>query len=775
MKNLHWLRVALRSSALFPAAFGAALAAPCSPAITAVAPQADRLILKSECGSTLVEPWGETIVRVQKLPLGAPEPRQSLVVIGKKPATALKVTQDDKTVTAETANLQISADRKDGHLSFARPGEKEFLSEDARHSRMTATPSKLYDVAQGFSVHYDDGYFYGLGQQPTGLLDRWHDSVRLQQANGWIGLPFLLTDRGWGLLWDNASVSDVSVDRPQDGGGLQIKSEAAQSVDYYIVAGPNSDAVIAGYRKLTGEAPMLPRWAWGFWQSFEHYATQEETTGIVRRYRDMGVPFDAVIQDWQYWRTGEWGAHTFDSARYPDPTKMMDDIHAMHAHSIVSVWARIDQGTDTRAELEAAGALFPKIYRNVYPAGEGRWYDPYGKGRELYWRQISRTLGRNGFDGWWLDASEAELGGEWGQMREVETAAGPGALVYNAYPLMHTSGVFEGAKRDFPAKRPVILTRSAWAGQQRNNAISWSGDISGTWETFRRQIPAGLNFVASGIPYWNTDIGGFFGGDPADPAYRELFVRWFEYGTFTPMFRVHGTNKPKEMWRFDKDAQDILIRYDRLRYQLLPYIYSAAWAVTSRGSTMMRPLVFDFAADREALDVPDQYMFGPALMVAPVARKGADFRSVYLPGDGDWYDFWTNERRHGKANIDAKAPLDTLPLFVRAGAILPLGPVVQYADETPNAPLELRIYRGADGHFALYDDAGNGFGYERGERAVVEIDWNEKTGVLSFAKRQGHFPGMKPSRTFNIVWIGGKGGTRRIVYDGRAQTVKPPA
>jgi alpha-D-xyloside xylohydrolase len=772
MMGGSWLRKGLLSAVFLPLVCGAAFADPCSSAVAKVTPQAGRLILESACGSTLIELWGETIVHVRKLPAGAPEPMQSLVVTGKRSSVPLKVSESADDVIVETGILRIAVDRKDGHVGFSRPGEKAFLSEDAVRSSVTAAASGLYAVTQGFAIPF--GHYYGLGQQPTGQINRWHDDVRLLQTNGWIGLPFLLADCGWGILWDNASVSDVSLDRQQGGGDIMIRSEAAQSVDYYVVAGANSDAVIAGYRKLTGAAPMLPRWAWGFWQSFEHYATQDETTGIVRRYREMGVPFDAVIQDWQYWKPGEWGAHEFDPARFPDPAKMMADIHAMHAHAIVSIWPRFDRDTENRAELDAAGVLYPETYRNVYPPGFGRWYDPFGKGRDLYWQQVSRTLGKDGFDGWWLDASEAELGGEWGQMRKVETAAGPGALVYNAYPLMHTTGVFEGAKRNFPAKRPVVLTRSAWAGQQRNNAISWSGDITGNWETFRRQIPAGLNFVASGIPYWNTDIGGFFGGNPADPAYRELFVRWFEYGAFTPMFRVHGTGKSKEMWQFDQAARDILIRYDSLRYRLLPYIYSAAWGVTSRGSTMMRPLVFDFASDRDALDIPDQFMFGPDLMVAPVTRAGASFRSVYLPGDAPWYDFWTGKRLAAKSTVAADAPLDTLPLFVRAGSILPLGPVVQYADAAPNAPLELRIYRGADGHFTLYDDAGDGFGYERGERATVNIDWDDKTGVLTLSKRAGKFPGMKPSRTFDIVWIGGKGGAKTVVYDGRALKIKAP-
>jgi len=755
-----------------------AVAAPCSPAITKASGARDVVTFESACGTTIIEPWGQEMVHIRHLPAGAPAPRPSLIVNGRKPATPFTFSQTDGEITATTPALTVTAAKKDGRITLFRPGEKEpFVTA----TRNTATPTAggLYKIVQSFGVPWGKGiHYYGLGQHPAGGLDWQKQGVHLQQANGDTGLPLLLTSSGWAILWDNASVTDVSVQRPAEGGVLEFASEAAEAIDYYIITGANADAIIAGYRKLTGATPMLPRWAFGFWQSYEHYATQDEIVGVAKKYRDLGIPIDGIIQDWQYWLPGQWGAHQFDPARFPDPAKMVADIHALNMHTIVSVWARFDKDTDNRAELDAAGVLYPKTYTNVYPPGFGRWYDPFGKGRDLYWDQISKRLGKNGFDGWWLDASEAELGGEWGQMRDVETAKGPGALVYNAYPLFHTMGVFEGHRRDFPTRRPVILTRSAWAGMQRNGAISWSGDIHGDWETFRRQIPAGLNFVAAGLPYWNTDIGGFFAGDPADPAYAELFTRWFQFGTFTPMFRTHGTGKSKEMWRFPAATQAVLKRFDNLRYRLLPYIYSEAWAVTSDGGTMMRPLVFDFGNDPDALDIADQYMFGPGLMVAPVTRKGASTRTVYLPGSTDWYDFWTGKRMASKHEIAVATPIDSVPLFVRAGTILPLGPVVQYAEAQSGAPLELRIYRGADGHFALYDDSGDGWGYEKGQRAIIDIAWNDAAGTLTFAARQGKFPGMKPSREFRIVW-GGAGDTeaksfQTVIYKGKKLVIKAP-
>lgn len=761
----------------------AAWSAPCAPAITDTRASSTELTLTSACGTTLIEPWGDNIIRIRHSPIGTPPARPSLIVNGSKAHASFAVTQSEGEIAAATSAVRITIVRADGRVSFARPGAKPFLTEAAGRSVIAPTADGLYRIAQAFSVSATGLHYYGLGQHPGGGLDLQKRAVHLQQANGATALPFLLTSAGWGILWDNASVGDVSIAQPAGGGDLIFTSEAAQAVDYYVVTGNTADAIIAGYRALTGEVPMLPRWAWGFWQSYEHYATQDEIVAVAKRYRDGGIPIDGIIQDWQYWSDHQWGSHRFDPMRYPDPAKMVADIHALDIHTIISVWPRFDKGLANTKELDEAGALFPKNFiPNVYPPGQGRWYDPYGKGRALYWNQISRTLGAAGFDGWWLDASEAELSGDWGEMRAVETAKGPGALVYNAYPLFHTTGVYEGHRRDFPDRRPVILTRSAWAGQQRNGAISWSGDIHGDWETFRRQIPAGLNFVAAGLPYWNTDIGGFFGGDPKDPAYAELFTRWFEFGAFTPMFRVHGTGKSKEMWQFDADIQPILHKYDRLRYRLLPYIYAQAWQVTSQGSSMMRPLVFDFGTDPDALDIEDQYMFGPALMVAPVTRKGASDRTVYLPGSGVWYDFWTGKRMPGKTTIVAHAPLETLPLFVRAGTILPLGPVVGHADAQKNKPIELRIYRGADGRFTLYDDSGNGWGYEKGERATIAIAWNEAARTLSFAPRQGKFPGMAAKRTFRVVFVGGTAGLgegeatdfKTIAYTGRAVTISAP-
>jgi len=545
---------------------------------------------------------------------------------------------------------------------------------------------------------------------------------------------------------------------PQSGrrnaGVVSWSSEAGNAVDYYVMYGPEPDEAISAYRQLTGTVPMFAKWTWGFWQCKERYQTQEEIMSVLAEYRDRGIPLDGIIQDWQYWKSGQWGSHEFDSRRYPDPAGMVKTVHDASAHIIISVWPRFDLETNHLAQMEKAGVIYPPVYDNVYPKGQGKWYDPFNpEGRRFYWKQINEKLGRLGFDGWWMDACEAELGGKWGQMRDLRTGAGPGAVVYNAYPLMHTSGVYQGQRDEIPEKRVFILARSAYAGQQRNGVVTWSGDIRGNWKVYAAQIPAGLNFSASGIPYWNTDIGGFFGGDPANSGYAELFTRWFQFGTFCPMFRVHGTGKGKEMWRFDKATQKTLIDYDRLRYHLLPYVYSVAWQVTSRDYTMMRPLIMDFSCDTRVYNIADQYMFGPAIMVNPVIKAGAVSRRVYLPEGSKWCDFWTGESYAGGQTVETKSPIETIPLFIKAGSIIPYGPVVQYANERPDAPIELRVYTGADGAFTLYDDEGDNYNYERGAYATIDVSWNEQKQELTIGKCKGKFPGMLKERVFRIVHV----------------------
>ena len=727
------------------------------------------IAVRTPDGVVSVEPVSDRIMHVRFGPAGFTGNYDPAVIAHPEPAP-FTVSETADAVTLATSALQVKVAKADGRVSFLTADGKVLIEEAGRDIS--------HGVTQSFSRPFGaSDIVYGLGQHQNGLLDYNGTSVHLQQANRDVAVPMLVSPTGYGLLWNDAAVTDVDVGLPAKP-ALVIRSEAGTNldkngVDYDFIYGPELDDVIGGYRLLTGDAPMMARWTWGLWQSKEHYATQDELLSVAAKYRALNLPFDAVVQDWQYWQPGQWGSHRFDPARFPDPAGMVGTLHGEHVHAIISIWARLDPGTANAAELDTAGALFRKTYPNVYPAGQGRWYDAWNpKGREIYWRQIMQNLGTLGFDGWWLDASEAELGGNWGEMRDVSTAAGPGAVVYNAYPLMHTTAVHDGMLSDQPDKRVFILTRSAYAGQQRNAAITWSGDTMGTWDVLRRQIPAALDFSLSGIPYWSADIGGFFGGDPKDPAYAELFTRWYEFGVFNPMFRVHGTGPGKEPWAFDAPTQKILADYDRLRYRLLPYIYSASWDVTSRHGTLMRALAFDFRDDADALEIADEYMFGKALLVAPVVQAGAQARTVYLPGKAPWYDFRTGANYAGGQVVVARADIATIPVFVRAGSILPLGPVKPYADAPSSEPVELRVYPGRDGTYQLYDDTGDGYGYRHGQFSTVLLSWTDAAHRLDIGDRQGAFKGMSARQVFSIVCGPAPSAPRLVAYEGKAVSIR---
>ena len=717
---------------------------PARAASPVVEKQAHGVLVRFDTEALRVEVWSDRVVRVTYAPGSEIPSTHSLSVISTPAAVPFDLKETAANIVLSTAALRASIDKKTGLVSFRDSAGGTILEE---------TGPRETTVGDSFVLAPDE-QIYGLGQHQDGYMSYRGSSVHLQQKNMEIGIPVLVSSRGYGLLWDNPGITDVDAGARGHEKTLRWTSETGRAIDYYFMYGPKADDVIAAYRTLTGPAPLMPKWLWGFWQCKERYSTQAEMLGIVSRFRENHMPLDGIVQDWQYWKAGGWGSHEFDPERYPNPQGMVDSIHNMHAHMLISVWARFDLGTANEKELDQAGALYPGVVPNVYPKGEGRWYDAFNAdGRRIYWRQIWQHLGTMGIDGWWLDATEPEIGGKWGEFRSIPTAAGPGATVFNAYPLMTTTGIYQGQRAQTDTKRAVILTRSAYAGQQRNGAISWSGDIQGNWDVFRKQIPAGLNFSLSGVPYWNTDIGGFFGGDPKDPKYQELFVRWFQFGAFTPMFRVHGTGAGKEFWQFDEPTQKTLAKFERLRYRLLPYIYSVSWQVTSQGSSMLRPLVMDFAGDRNALTIADQYLFGKALMVNPVTQPGAASRSVYLPGKAAWYDFWTGKREAAGSRIDAAAPIDNMPLFVPAGSILPLGPDIEYVDQKPADPLEVRVYPGANGSFVLYEDAGDSYDYEHGAYATIPFRWDDASKTLTIGGRTGVYEGMLKRRTFRIVLV----------------------
>jgi alpha-D-xyloside xylohydrolase len=537
---------------------------------------------------------------------------------------------------------------------------------------------------------------------------------------------------------------------------LYISSEVADTIDYFFLYGPQADDIIGHYRDLTGTAPMFGKWAYGFWQCKNRYKSQEEILSIARKYRELHIPLDNIVQDWFWWnRKGE---HVFNS-NYPDPQGMVNDLHAINVHLMISVWPFFEPGSTAYDYMDRQGWFIEKFKYDKLPyhrAGMAVYDATSSEARKYYWRLMNDALFKLGIDAWWLDTVEPETEG---QQENIllghKLAIGSGDRFVNLYPLMTTGGVYDGQRAASDKKRVFILARSAFAGEQRYAAAVWSGDINSDWESFKRQIPAGLNYAISGMPYWTTDVGGFVSGNPDDPAYRELFVRWFEYGAFSPIFRVHGTRatNQNELWSYGADAQKILTAYDRLRYRLMPYIYSTAWRVTHDHYSMMRPLVMDFPNDSRTLNIGDEFLFGPAILVAPVTEPGASTRHMYLP-NSRWFDFWTGKSVEGGTSIDAAAPLDRIPLFVRAGTILAMGPELEYAVQKPADPIELRIYPGADGTFTLYEDENDGYAYEKGVYATIPLRWDDAHRTLTIGARHGTFPGMLASHEFRVIVVG---------------------
>jgi len=748
--------------------------APAWAAVTASKKLPDGAQFTIDGGTLRVQFWSPEIVRVTYAATNELPALKSLSVVASPEKVRFKRQDTDQAFMLVAPHLKVKIDKQTGAVSFLDEAGHPLLQEADQGRQIEparVAGAAVTSCAQAFNLASDEG-IYGLGQHQN---DAWNYvsggsfRVRLAQANTDVGVPVMTSSKGYVLLWDNPAVTTISSSAAGDSNGgqkiLRWSSEYGKAIDYYFCYGDGSIATaMTAYRHLTGEAPLMPEWELGFWQCKERYASQEELLGVATKLRELKVPVDGIIQDWQYWPPGTntWGSHLFDPKRYPDPVAMFKELHDMHYHVLISVWAKFDLGSKNSEELNAGGGMFPEVTSYAFPPGHGQWYDPFSvAGRTIYWKQMRDALFDKGVDGWWLDAPEPEIGGM--GFRNYKTPDGPGYTVYNAYPLMHSMGIYQGQRAATDKKRVVILTRSAYAGQQRNSAITWSGDIQGTWQVLKNEIPAGLNFSLSGIPYWNTDTGGFFGnrsagnGDPTNPRYDELFSRWFQFSAFCPMFRVHGSyglNPGKEFWRFPENTQQVLRTYLDLRYRLLPYLYSTAWQVTSDGATFMRPLVMDFPNDPKVLDIGNQYLFGPAIMVTPVTTAGATTQSVYLPAAAaPWYNFWTGATSPAGQSVDAAAPVETVPLFVKPGSIIPMGPFLQYSSEKPADPIELRIYRGADGQFTLYEDEGDTYNYEKGKYATIPISWNEARHTLEIGKRKGEFPGMLKERTFNIVWV----------------------
>lgn len=549
------------------------------------------------------------------------------------------------------------------------------------------------------------------------------------------------------------------------------RSPVADAIDYVVIAGPEPEAILSGYRDLIGETPLMPVWAFGYIHCRERFHSADELLSVAREFRRRRLPVDVMVQDWQYWGKYGWNAMRFDETTYPDPAGMIRDLHGMDMRFMLSVWSKIGRETELGKVFADKG----------YYIADTEWVDFFNlKAAAFYSACQNQRLGTLGVDAWWQDATEPENDDLAGR----DTFAGPGERVRLTYPVQVSRTVYDGQRAAWPDKRVMILTRSAFPGEQRYAAATWSGDIGNDWETLKRQIPAGLNMAAAGYPYWTVDAGGFFrpgDGQYTDPAYYERFLRWFQYATFLPLQRVHGYQTDTEFWRYGEQVETVARQYLELRYRLLPYTYSLAAQMTRTGMPLIRPLVVDFRNDPQALEQTHAYMYGPALHVAPVLAPDVATWPVYLPQSaGGWYDVWTGEHRDGGRWHQVAAPLDRLPLHARAGSLLPLGPVVSSTKRALGRDLDLLVFPGRDGRFTLYEDDGLTYSYEQGRQARMDFIWREAEGRLHIAARQGHFTGMTQQRRLTLRRMGpgaaglDGGGGINLIYSGAKVEVALP-
>ena len=767
---------------LLPAVSAHAQWTPMNP-VRNVQPESDGATFSMGTGTLRIQVCSDSVIHVLYSPTPTFAKHTDFVVRKQSwPAPKFTTQSSDKAVTLSTSLLKIVVTRKDGAINYAEANGNSLLVEASRSMRAeTVHGEDTYRAESFFSIYGSHEGLYGLGQHQAGVWNYRGESVDIIQDNSNISVPLMLSSKGYGIFWNNMARSRFN---NRFANYLYISSEPADVIDYYFLYGPELDKVIAGYRDLTGQVPMFGKWAYGFWQSKNRYKSQDEVLGVARKYRNLHIPVDNIVQDWFWWnRKGEF---VFNQ-NYPDPKAMVDQLHDEHFHLMISIWPFFEPGSANYDYMESKGWFVDKFKfaKPPYHANGMAVYDATSpEARKYYWDLVNRGLFSIGLDAWWMDTTEPETEGqEENILLNQKLAAGSGNRYVNVYPLLDTEGVYQGQRSVSDRKRVFILSRSAFAGSQRNAVTAWSGDINSDWFSFRRQVPAGLNFSLSGIPYWTTDIGGFVFGRPDDPSFRELFIRWFQYGTFNPILRVHGTRNPdeNELWSYGPDAQTILVNFDRLRYRMLPYIYSLAWKTTSESYTPMRPLVMDFRNDPRADNIGDQFMFGPAFLVNPVTEPAATARPVYLPNT-KWYDFWTGSTVDGGRMINAIAPLDRLPLYLRAGSIVPLGPDQEWSTEKPADPIELRIYGGADGDFSIYEDENDTYDYEKGAYAIIPMHWGDASHTLTIGDRQGQFPGMPENRTFRVVFVRENHGVgvepadeadKVVEYSGKQITVAP--
>ena len=761
-----------------------------------------------------------TIVRVTKTPVGRNYTPKNLVVTAKPQ----DVTVSRKGNSMSSSSLTVKMDARTGALTFTTANGKTLLREKTFSfaKRSEGHDADAYRVNQTFTLDKDEA-IYGLGTIQNGKMNRRGEHKRMEQSNLEDFQNVLQSIKGWGIYWDNYSPTQFD----DDNSGMSFTSEVGEAVDYYFMYGGSADGVIAEMRHLSGDVPMFPLWTYGFWQSKERYKSPAEVVGVVDRHRKLQVPLDGIIQDWQYWGSNYlWNAMDFLAEEYANGKKMINDVHERNAHFMISIWASFGPQTQQFRELSEKGLLMPfetwpqsglsHIWPPVmkYPSGV-KVYDAFSsEARNIYWKYL-KTLFDYGTDGWWMDSTDPDFFNPRESDYDHQVTGGTWRSLRNAFPLETVRGVYQAQRKESSAKRVFIMTRSAFAGQQHYGSNMWSGDVASSWDMLRKQVPAGLSYSLTGNPNFNTDIGGFFcgsyntkgpGSAPQNPQYQELYVRWMQYGLFCPIFRSHGADAPREIWQFGEKGEpvyDAIEKTIRLRYRLIPYLYSMAWQVTSNNESYLRPLFSDFANDRRVWDTTDEFMFGRSILAAPIVeaqytaeavvkedamsgwdKKEAhdsgnlakvDFKAQktatkYLPSGAEWYDFWTGKRFKGGQKVTLQTQLDRVPMFVRAGSILPLGPEMQYTGEKSWDDLEIRIYPGADGTFVLYEDEGDNYNYEKGVFATIAFQWNNKSQTLTIGNRQGTYPGMLESRHFTVVLPDGR--QQRVAYGGSSVEVK---
>lgn len=904
---------------------------------------------QSEAKKLKVEVLGEKIIHVAATPDNQFPKDSSLIIIPKDRKVAFTVNEIGDSIVLETSKLNVYISKIDGGIQFKNKEGKLILAEQSGGGKLfkpiEVEETTGYTIRQIFNSPEDEA-FYGLGQHQSDEFNYKDKSEELFQYNTKVSVPFIVSNKNYGLLWDSYSLSRFGDSRPYeqlsdvfkiydkngeiggltgtytapekgndtlirkeaniffediksinnlpkgfplknadviyegdietsesgvykfilyyagyikvylnnelvvperwrtawnpnsykfsmkleagtrvplriewkpDGGtsycGLRVRtpqlkeeknnqvwwSEMNKKMDYYFVYGDSMDEIIKGYRDLTGKSQVMPKWAMGYWQSRERYKTQDEIVNTLKEFRERQIPIDNIVLDWNHWPEDKWGSHEFDKNRFPDPQKMVDDIHKMHAKIMISIWPKFYQTTEHFKEFDEKGWMYQQAIKDsirdwVGPGYIGSFYDAYSAGaRKLFWEQILEHYYPLGIDAWWMDASEPNVRDctdmEYRKALQGPTALGSSTEYFNTYALMNAEAIYDGQRSIAPNKRVFLLTRSGFAGLQRYSTATWSGDIATRWEDMKAQISAGLNFAVSGIPYWTMDIGGFCVEDRYVNAqielynnqivnddyeeWRELNTRWYQFGAFAPLFRSHGQFPFREIWNIapkNHPAYESMLYYTKLRYRLMPYIYTLAGMTYFDDYTIMRPLVMDFPYDKTVENISDQYMFGPSIMVCPVYQYKERTRKVYFPNGTNWYNIYTGEYFEGGKLLTIDAPYNQIPLFVKEGAIIPFGPEIQYTNEKPDETIILFVYKGKDGNFTLYEDEGVNYNYEKGKYTTITFNYNNTEKTLTIGNREGNFDGMLKDRKFTIISVD-KENPKELNFNLKGQTI----